>query len=92
MQLMDTAARTLTASVPASAAPPVWTNDGLSHSLPAAFARAQAAQPLPAPHWVARSEALAAELGMADWLHTDAALEALAGNVAPPGGLLATVY
>jgi len=74
------------------ARPPIWVVDGMARSLGVKFAHPQAAQPLPAAHWVARSDALATELGMADWLQTDAALDALAGNQAPPGGLLATVY
>ena len=83
---------TATATAFAIASPPVWRSDGQAQSLGAAFARPQAPQPLPAPHWVARSDALAADLGWTDWLHSDAALALLAGNHAPPGGLLATVY
>jgi len=74
------------------ARPPIWVTDGMASSLGTRFARPQAAQPLPTPHWVARSDVLGTELGIADWLYTDAALAALAGNQAPPGGLLATVY
>ena len=83
---MDTLAEAMIAPAPA------WLSDGLTRSLPAGFARTQAAQPLPTPHWAARSDALAAALGWTDWLHTDDALAMLAGNVAPPGGLLASVY
>ena len=74
------------------ASAPAWRSGGHVLSLGAAFARPQAAQPLPAPHWVTRSDTLAADLGWTDWLHSDAALPVLAGNQAPPGGLLATVY
>jgi len=81
-------------SLPArtAASAPAWRSEGHAQSLGAAFAHPQAAQPLPAAHWVARSDTLAAELGWTDWLQSDAALARLAGNVAPPGGLLATVY
>ncbi len=75
-----------------SCSPPTWRSDSQAQSLGRTFAHPQAAQPLPAPHWVARSDALAADLGWADWLHSDAALALLAGNQVPPGGLLATVY
>ena len=71
---------------------PVWRDDGQTQSLGPAFAHPQAAQPVPAPHWVARSDALAAALGWADWLQGDSALALLAGNHAPPQGLVATVY
>ena len=74
------------------APPPTWVAGSMVRSLGPAFARPQAAQPLPAPHWVARSGTLAAEMGWADWLQSDAALAMLAGNQAPPGGLLASVY
>nr|WP_236580658.1 YdiU family protein [Rubrivivax sp. A210] len=59
---------------------------GLPHAVPVA------PQPLPQPHWVARSEALAAELGWADWLASDEALALLSGNAQPVGGTRATVY
>ena len=51
-------------------------------------------QPLPAPYWVARSDAVARELGWAqDWLDSDAALQALSGNaVLPNTQPLASVY
>jgi uncharacterized protein YdiU (UPF0061 family) len=57
-----------------------------------AYAVALPPQALPAPHWVARSEALAAELGWGGWLAGGDALPLLAGNAEPPGGTLATVY
>ena len=74
------------------ASPPTWVAGSMVRSLGPAFARPQAAQPLPTPYWVARSGMLAAEMGWADWLQSDAALGMLAGNQAPPGGLLASVY
>jgi len=88
--VIDALPDSLTCGTKASA--PAWRSDGQSRALGADFARPQAAQPLPAAHWVARSDALAAELGWTDWLNSDAALALLAGNQAPPGGLLATVY
>jgi uncharacterized protein YdiU (UPF0061 family) len=77
--------------LPALAAP-AWRRSGLMRTLGKAYAVALPPQAMPAPHWVARSEALAAELGWADWLDGDDALALLAGNVEPPGGTLATVY
>ena len=87
--------RTNAPSNPPSSPPgaaPAWRQDGQLQSLGAGVARPQAAQPLPAAHWVARSDSLAADLGWNDWLHSDAALDLLAGNQALPGGLLASVY
>lgn len=58
-----------------------------------ALAFAVEAGPLPEPHWVARSEALAAEMGLGAWLDGDEALQTLAGNRRPGGPTpLATVY
>ncbi|HEX5805102.1 MAG TPA: YdiU family protein [Macromonas sp.] len=50
--------------------------------------------PLPAPHWVAHSPALALTLGLpADWLQQDTYLNAFTGNAVLPGSSsLATVY
>ncbi len=50
--------------------------------------------PLPAPHWVGRSDAVARALGLdLDWFHSDAALQAFAGNAALAGSdPLASVY
>jgi len=50
--------------------------------------------PLPAPYWVGRSDAVAAELGLShDWLDSDAALAAFTGNQQLDGSApLATVY
>jgi len=50
--------------------------------------------PLPAPYWVGTSRAVARELGLDDeWLASDAALQALAGNRVLPGSRpLASVY
>ena len=50
--------------------------------------------PLPAPHWIARSAAVARELGLdIAWSASDEALALFSGNVVMPGAdLLATVY
>ena len=71
---------------------PAWREQGFLHQLGPAFAQAQPPQAVPAPHWVALNEALAAELQLADWLATPQALHLLAGNAAPPQGLLASAY
>ncbi|MDB5818726.1 MAG: hypothetical protein JWQ11_2366 [Rhizobacter sp.] len=59
------------------------------------FTRLQAT-PLPEPHWVARSDSAAADLGLpADWWQRDggAALQVLSGNAVWPGSHpLASVY
>jgi uncharacterized protein YdiU (UPF0061 family) len=71
---------------------PRWRADGMLQSLGAAFSTALPAQPLPAPHWVARSDKLASELGLESWLASDEALAVLSGN-APAGSTpLASVY
>ena len=74
-------------------AEPHWREHGFLRSLGAGYWSALPSQPLPDAHWVARSDALAAELGLTDWLHSDAALPVLAGN-APAQGQpsLASVY
>ena len=69
---------------------PVWASEGFTQSLGDRFFSRVNAQPLPAPHWVARSDQLAAELGWAGWLQSDAALALLAGAGPQPGW--ATVY
>lgn len=76
-----------------AAAGPRWRPAPLLRALGPAFGTLLAPTPLPAVHWVGRSDALAAELGLADWLATDDALQLLAGNALPPQGqLLASVY
>ena len=62
---------------------PRWRDDTLLDRLGPGFHREVALQPLPDPHWVARSEVLAGSLGLSDWLNTPEALAVLAGNAAP---------
>jgi serine/tyrosine/threonine adenylyltransferase len=78
--------------LPTTAQVPAWRDQGLMQALGPAFGSVQAAQPVPGPHWVARADLLARELGWAGWLESDDALALLAGNAAPAGGFLATVY
>src|SRR5262245_16364992 len=61
-------------------AEPHWRERGFMHSLGPGFWTELPAQPLPEVHWVARSDDLAAELGVADWLNTERALQVLSGN------------
>ena len=71
---------------------PAWLNR--FHSLGPAFSTAWPARALPGPHWVARNEGLARELGLdLDWLASDEALDVFTGN-RPWGGnaSIATVY
>jgi serine/tyrosine/threonine adenylyltransferase len=72
---------------------PSWRDDGVMQRLGEPFAVPVQAQPLPDPHWVARSEPLAAQMGLSAWLATDDALQTLAGNrAADERTPLATVY
>ncbi|GMV44770.1 MAG: UPF0061 protein [Pseudomonadota bacterium] len=71
---------------------PRWAERPWFATLGAPLARPVAPLGLPAPHWVVRNGSLAAELGLADWLQGDAALQLLAGNAQPRGGTWATVY
>ncbi|HEU4460672.1 MAG TPA: YdiU family protein, partial [Methylibium sp.] len=62
-------------------------------ALGADFGTALAPQPVPEPHWVARSDALAAELRIAQWMDSSHALALLAGNAtAARARPFATVY
>ena len=70
---------------------PSWCTDGFTSGQGQGFFTLLAAQPLPAAHWVARSDALATELGWDEWLQSDSALSLLSGNRVPPTAL-ATVY
>ncbi len=79
--------------LPAQATSLPWREQALMHSLGPAFYTALPPHPLPEPHWVARSERLADELGVTAWMASGAALDVLAGNALPQGTpTLATVY
>ena len=72
---------------------PRWHPAPLLRTLGPAFGTPVAPTPLPAVHWVGRSDALAAELGLGAWLDSDDALQLLAGNAVPPTGTpFASVY
>jgi serine/tyrosine/threonine adenylyltransferase len=72
---------------------PAWRERGFLQALGPAFGRELAPQALPAPCWVARSDALAAELGLSGWLASAEALEVLAGNRVPqPARPYASAY
>jgi serine/tyrosine/threonine adenylyltransferase len=74
-------------------AEPRWREHGFMQSLGPAFWTELPAQPLPEVHWVARSDALAADLGLTDWLRSDRALQVLSGNTAArERPALASVY
>ena len=76
-----------------TAVAPRWRVQTLMGRLGPAFGTALPATPLPGLHWVARSPGLAAELGLTDWLQTDAALQLLGGNAPPAiGASFASVY
>jgi serine/tyrosine/threonine adenylyltransferase len=84
-----------TLPLPADALPPSlpWRQASFLQALGPAYGTALAAQPLPAPRWVARSDALAADLGLSAWLDGDEALQVLSGNAAPRGSqAFASVY
>ena len=51
---------------------PRWRGPGFLRTLGPAYWSELPAQPLPEVHWVARNDPLAAELGLADWLRSDA--------------------
>ena len=59
-----------------------------------AFSTALSPEPLPAPYWIAQSQAAAEALGVdADWLASDAALQVFTGNTPLAGTApLASVY
>ncbi|WP_295639157.1 protein adenylyltransferase SelO [uncultured Methylibium sp.] len=74
-------------------AAPAWRSSGGLASLGSRFGTALPPQAVPAPHWVARSEALADELGLSGWLDTPVALEVLAGSAVADGSRpFASVY
>jgi uncharacterized protein YdiU (UPF0061 family) len=72
---------------------PAWRERLALDALGDGFALPVPPQPLPDPHWVARSDALAASMGLADWLAGDDALLTLSGHAPARGRTpLATVY
>ena len=64
--------------VPAAA--PLWRKASFLQGLGGAFGTDLPPQPVAAPHWVARNEALARSLGLAEWLGSDDALAVLSGG------------
>ncbi|GAA3999801.1 YdiU family protein [Comamonas faecalis] len=84
------------ASAPSAVAAPAlaWRHDGDFASLGSAFYTRLAPTPLPAPHWVARCDDVAALLELpAGWLASDEALQIFSGNATAPGSQpLASVY
>jgi uncharacterized protein YdiU (UPF0061 family) len=78
---------------PLVTAAPRWREHTLMGGLGPAFGTLLPPSPLPGLHRVARSDTLAAELGLADWLQGDDALALLGGNALPPvGATQASVY
>ena len=72
---------------------PAWREASFLQGLGAAFGTELAPRPVSEPRWVARSERLAQELGLADWIGSREALEVLAGNQVPqPARPFASVY
>jgi len=72
---------------------PQWRKQGGLASLGASFGTALPPRPVPEPHWVARSEDLAATLGLGPWLETPQSLAVLAGNAVAEGSRpFASVY
>ena len=83
----------LTAALPTrSQRAPRWRPASFLQGLGLDYGTDLSAQPVAAPHWVARSDGLAQALGWSDWLDTDAALALLSGQ--PAAGLRphASVY
>jgi uncharacterized protein YdiU (UPF0061 family) len=62
---------------------PCWREQSFLQALGAEFGTELAPRPVAEPHWVARSERLARELGLAAWLDQPEALEVLAGQRVP---------
>ena len=72
---------------------PHWRSHSLMARLGPRFGTELPPAALPDLHWVARSDSLAAELGLGDWLQTSDALALLGGNALPPiGSPRASVY
>ncbi len=64
---------------------PAWRDASFLQALGPAFGTELAPRAVAEPAWVARSDALAAQLGLGDWLGTPQALAVLAGNQVPEG-------
>jgi serine/tyrosine/threonine adenylyltransferase len=64
---------------------PAWRDASLLQALGPAFGTELPPRAISDPAWVARSDLLAAQLGLADWLETPQALAVLAGNQVPDG-------
>ncbi len=64
---------------------PAWQNASFLQALGPAFGTELPPRAISEPAWVARSDGLAAQLGLTDWLHTPQALAVLAGNEVPNG-------
>jgi uncharacterized protein YdiU (UPF0061 family) len=64
---------------------PAWREANFLQSLGSAFGTDMPPRSLSEPAWVARSQRLADELGLAAWLDGDEALQVLAGNAVAPG-------
>ena len=72
---------------------PRWREASFLQGLGGAFGTDLPPQPLSEPHWVARSERLAQDLGLADWLDSEDALARLSGaGVDPATRAHASVY
>ncbi|HET9821397.1 MAG TPA: YdiU family protein [Burkholderiaceae bacterium] len=72
---------------------PAWREANFLQALGPAYGTDLPPRAVTDPHWVARSPALAASLGLADWLAGDDALPVLAGNHVPAGARpFASVY
>jgi serine/tyrosine/threonine adenylyltransferase len=64
---------------------PGWREASFLQALGPAFGTELAPRAVSEPAWVARSDALAVELGLSEWLRTPQALAVLAGNQVPDG-------
>ena len=64
---------------------PAWRHASFLQALGPAFGTELPPRAVVEPAWVARSDALAARLGLSEWLETPQALSVLAGNQVPDG-------
>jgi uncharacterized protein YdiU (UPF0061 family) len=64
---------------------PAWQEANFLQALGASFGTDLPPRPVSEPHWVARSERLARELGLAEWLQGPQALAVLSGNQVATG-------